>query len=145
MSVSFSASAVIGVRVAKEKLFTRVRVPGCSHANAEGVKFCPECGKPAWRDRSEEITGYDSDRETLRALSAGLADLSVEIEHCEDNTHFIIGHCCVSRNDRDGPGMFKLTGAEFEAIRERIKAALEARGLWDEEAFGLWVIPYASY
>jgi len=60
MGVYYTAYAAVGCRVPEERLLQRKRGRSCTHTLPEGAaKFCPQCGKPTWRDYREEIAGFD--------------------------------------------------------------------------------------
>lgn len=55
MGYSASSYAVFGIKTARSNMKQSVKVRACRHTIAEGMKFCPECGKPAFVEQEEDI------------------------------------------------------------------------------------------
>lgn len=57
MSTDYYMTAVIGVRIEKNEVYTKVEEKNCPHVHE--FKFCPECGKPAGTtQRASELSGF---------------------------------------------------------------------------------------
>ncbi len=68
MGANYYASAVIGVLVPEERLYTRVQVRAFDHIYAESIKFCPETGQKCWRERWEPTPEHDPENETFLGM-----------------------------------------------------------------------------
>lgn len=47
--------AVFGVKVPRSVVKQPVKVRACKHDIQDGMKFCPECGKPAYKEEIQDI------------------------------------------------------------------------------------------
>ncbi len=143
MGVDYSAKAVIGCRISGSDTKTTKQVRGCKHSiPTKKVKFCPECGKPAWEEEDVILPFF---REAVHDDYKDQPKLATDFGFFQstDNEHFVVGYGLIV-SDRDG-GIDSMTVPDLEGTKQECKEVLEPLGLWDESQFGLWVICYCSY
>lgn len=147
MGVTWRAYAVIGSKIDKSKVFHEDDVRCCEHALPDkNTKFCPECGAKAWERDWVSLPEFD-DGEFLcgdHYCQAQLAGLPVVYPgpacSLPDGTPIsILVAVAFAQVDEEGE-MSQIKGTDLRAAKEKVKAALEPIGLWDEEAFGVWVM-----
>jgi hypothetical protein len=86
MGYSASAYLVYGFKCSKSDLQTVKQVRGCNHPQTGG-KFCPECGKPMFVEKTETIDldyGYENEK--------NLALYSSDYESYERVVGFVLGY-----------------------------------------------------
>ncbi len=129
MSATWSATALIGVKVRGSSLYTTSVHPGCNcFAAVPGAKFCPQCGKPALRSVKQPIAEYDEGKKTVCGLPV------VEAEG-----YWYVAALLLSTTDYR-QGEFVNFTETFDEMRHRLRAALQPLGLWQEATFGLWAV-----
>lgn len=136
----YYATAIIGCKIPEEKLYKVGIVAGCKHLNLESAKFCPECGKKAWKEEKVFILRNKDVEEKMKDLGIRLVD-GTEEEVC------VIGlnkYCTrrVDINYTDGYDGTKET--DFTSAREQTMYALDQLGMWNPKTFGLWVVGFCS-
>jgi hypothetical protein len=136
MGFDYDARAVIGAAVPAARLFETARARCCQHPEPAG-KFCPECGKPAWKDERRPVAAYQVDDETGEWSLAGLPVVRSGL----DDASVYVGAATELATSWNGDVSKVLPLSEsVEAIRARVRGALEPLGLWDEGRFGLWAL-----
>lgn len=135
MGVDYTVCTVVGIEIDKSSFFTtgQTRERGCEHPLLDEAKFCPDCGKQAWVEKStkEPLPLYDEDDETFAGL-----DVVYDQRYEEDNTRFFVG---VSTQMDMQCGIPKMMAPSVvEETKQKIQAALKPLGLWDESKFGIW-------
>ena len=135
MSTSYTAYAVIGVRVPFRALYRRAVYIHTEHPVPEGAKYCPECGKEARIVEDEPI--WDED------FQIG----GFPIYKTWDGQWAVFGIAVRDRDyyweEEDKAGRFKkLSVAETEETLARLEIALGP--LWDAETLGLHAVLVVS-
>lgn len=94
MGYSAYSYAVFGVKTARSNMKQTVKVRACHHKIADGMKFCPECGKPAFVEEQENILDSMEDK----GLSYFYSDYS-------GNADVVLGFCVgrTSYSDNNEP------------------------------------------
>ena len=142
MGYSARAHAIIGIRIDNRKLWTQVGKKACSHAIPKNSKFCPECGvKNIIVPEKKPIKGYekgDGDYGTVAGFKLGS-------DGCENEPEFIAGFDPETGSSNGGePSAFSPI-PDIAKIKADMKSKLEPLGLWNEKAFGIYAVLYASY
>jgi len=143
MGVTYRATTAIGVRVKLSKLWKSKKE---FHSCPQGVKFdeykypgygqyCGQCGQKNWRGEDTPVADYDGDER--------LGPLRVKKWDVEGATLGVLAYC--SQTVRSGDteeerSMLMVTDVDIEVIKQNLKEYLEPRGLWDEDAFGVWTL-----
>ena len=145
MGYSAYAVAVIGIRYApgviKAKLLKKEKKRTCEHPLKGDVKFCPECGAPAYTTFPVPIDEYvdgEGDGDTLCGYK--LVDRG---EGYYDDPEFIAfwSSDCVRARDTVSEAVQDFA---FHDIEVKMRAKLGPLGLFNEKTFGLHVFTYES-
>lgn len=136
MGYDASASMAIGVRKLASDFKKQVKVRGCKHDETK-AKFCPECGKPMWVDKTEYIIDvFDMYEENEEGISC--------IRPNCDTDDIVIGfNLCVVSSYNNISGIDILTESEMDEYKEILKEFLG--DLWNEDEFGIYVVFQESY
>lgn len=89
MGYSAYSYAVFGVRVPRSQIKKPVNVRSCVHDVQHGMNFCPECGKPVYTQKTQDI---------LESMDS--KNLSYFYSDYEGNGDVVIGFC-VGKTDYD--------------------------------------------
>lgn len=131
MSTSYTAYAVIGVRVPFQALFRRVVYVHTEHPVPEGAKYCPECGKEARIVEDEPIWDDDFQIGGFPIYETWDEQWAVFGIAARDRDYY--------RKDEQKAGRFKrLEPVEIAETLARLKDALGP--LWDESTLGLHAV-----
>lgn len=136
MSTTFHAAAVIGCKVAREKIFPKEDIRRCKHVVNETTKHCPECGLKMWKTVEVPIPEYDSCTNTVRGMKL--------FDNYYDDDIIVAYH--YSKVSQDGNFETEMIPTNmFDDLTEiRAKETFEALGLWDFHRFGIWPVLYCS-
>ena len=130
-----TAYTVVGVRMSAEKLLAGMvaKERCCDHPEMD-TKFCPECGRYMWvAVAPEEVDD--------------VAGLPVVFDDCSREGFAFVG-VCSDGVDARGTSTVNMVPMPLESLvgaKDKVKAALEPIGLWDESQFGVWTAMYQSY
>lgn len=140
MSVDYYQYLIVGCKIDENKIKIpeRIRNCDCDIQNIDTMKYCPECGRAAWRDDWKAIEGYNSTvyPETF---------LDMPLIYDTDGANCWIA---IQKQDlkEDMSNAIKFENIEnIEALKKEIKSKLEPVGLWNEKDFGIWTIQNISY
>jgi hypothetical protein len=142
MSTTYYAVAIVGCKVEKSRVQLEKRSRNyCEHnpSNDECLEYCPRCGKHLWHIKKVWIPQFDEDEETICGF---------RVFYNEYEDYVIIAGDFVA-TDCDGYAMngsmltvdTNVTGiiAPFAESRQKLRAAIEPIGLWDDgKQFGIW-------
>jgi hypothetical protein len=150
MGVSCYATALIGLPVSRAKVWTSKLVPAFVHNHPESWMVDPETGRHLWRT------------ETSLAV-VGLAACHDDFQRHPESYKATLIYGGTSTDDVSGAGTcyvtrsFAITGDIMEdltplcfdvtgitADRQALQQLLEPHGLWNERAFGIWLVPFVS-
>ncbi len=133
MGATYYTYAVLGVEIDPARLTMQHQVRGCNHPLPPCVpqKFCPECGKPTWREEQQDIPAYDRDRDKLAGL---------DVATTTDRARCFVGMVVAAHDEAARIA----TDAALDNVL-RIRDALQRFGLWDEKRFGFWAVQRCSY
>lgn len=139
MSVTYHAAAIVGCKIDKSEIFFLRKVRLCEHPlpdenlqllyPKESTKFCQDCGKKLWKKEEKPIPQYDPDEEIL----CGLRVFSNKYDD------FVIVAIRFVTTDDNYPKMLASRAVD-DTMRSSLKIALQPHRLWDDRAFGIWVI-----
>lgn len=139
MSVSYSAYALIGVRVPVARFYHQVPIRSCAHEFDSAYHYCPICGKPA--SQYARVPMLDTSHEALQGLHV-IAPTPISGEP----QYVYIADQYAQTDWNESAGQMPLpTGAEVLAAYAKMRAVLEPVGLWDGTQFRLWVVLNVSY
>lgn len=62
MSYSAYSYVVYGVKVPRFSIKQSVKIRGCHHEIEDSMKFCPECGKPSYIEKKQDILDSMEDK-----------------------------------------------------------------------------------
>lgn len=145
MGVSFRAYTTIGVVVPKSKLYRTNRMRGCVHALPDQGSWCPQCGQKVWLEDQEPIPEFLPDGSRENDWTPTVAGLPCIIARDSDEVIAGVTVLAARGGDRHDPHLVMGTPPDAGEVRERLKAALEPLGLWDESKFGVWLLADVSY
>lgn len=80
--------AVFGVKTARSNIKQKVKVRACHHAIADGMKFCPECGKHAFVEKEENILDGMDDKKLSYFYSDYNGNADVVLGFCVGRTSY---------------------------------------------------------
>lgn len=136
MGVDYSAHAVIGVKVPREKLWIEQRVKAYDHHYPESMNFNPQTGAKLWETLKEPIPVYFEAEEEIRISSSVF---QVFWDHTGENAIVAVCHAYVdawgSNTCLDFAGL-----PDIELAKAKLKDALGPEGLWNEKTFGLYAV-----
>jgi len=151
-----SATIIIGCRIDIDDLYeeTVKEIDEEKHRSCQNRgtgKFCSACGELLWEEFHPPIKGFDEDGGELYTGSLDGWDVIPHTTHhwsgryIEHKMHFLAAKRYASWEGA-GENMAKRMGCmklpkelDITVYREQLKTVLEPRGLWDEEAFGVYV------
>jgi len=144
MGVDYTAYAVLGVKFSYEefmKPFKRIEETRCCKHSEQKAKFCPECGKPMWKERDMSPDLYEIEEEFEK--------YGLEIVTDTDSYNVYVGMSTKKEAEsyRDKGEAFKVVD-DTDVLLRHLEARLFKKGLWSEEIasrFGLWAVMYCSY
>lgn len=136
MSVSFYAYVLLGFHLAEDQRWSTTTYRGCSHEEVPGAKFCPECGKPTWKQERDPLETLDSDRFAIETLNT-------HDYHSSDELGAIAG--LRLEVDRNTGAITLPPQAEWAEIESALTAVLASHGITPNGAFGLHLARYVSY
>lgn len=132
MGASYSAMMVVGVPFDRKFLWQPPKkVRAFDHNYPESMNFDPDSGRALWEEEEESIPGYDDAAETLGGC---------HIVTGGDYGGCWIGAITLSQGEYDKPGFCRLTAADLEQAREKLRTVLEPLRAWDESKFGIYTI-----
>jgi hypothetical protein len=128
-----TAMAVLGLRVDRNQLFEKCKLPGCEHHHDS--KFCPSCGAEAFHEVDKLKSFVVEKPDEFPPYVVG--EYSVMLfEANEDNFVIILRGAVVTEDTLSSDHISVMgRGAELGAFQ----AAMEKVGLWDPNVFGVWV------
>ena len=136
MGYSASTVVIVGVYVDKTLYEKKSKVRGCKHKESSS-RFCPECGKPIWVEKVEEVDFDDI------VTKSGDEELTFTYCEAESSREAIVGYC-LSKLDTYTGKIHKINMAtNMEKYRERLKKLLG--DLWSEKDFGMYCVFQESY
>jgi hypothetical protein len=150
MSTSYSAFAIVGIRLdrkALEKVFAPKpefkEKDGCK-CNKKHTAFCPKCGaKNKIRTQTNEDLISEFDLWTFLDDMFGEEQALIKFCNGTDGEPYYFGLVLEQTADgwRDtGADFTTLTAKNLEDIKAELKSFFEPKGLWDEKWFGLHVV-----
>jgi hypothetical protein len=126
MSVSYSASAVIGVMISvKDLLGPPVKVKAFNHQYDESVNFCPTTGQKLWKVKQSYIKEY-SEGDNLNG---------VKCFYVQEENEILVGDGI--KVDIYGSMSNSMRINFVGDIKDKVRNALKPLGLWHEGSFGL--------
>ena len=140
MGVSLSATAAIGVRIPRDKLWADI-IRGAAahgHPNVAGARFCSACGdelakctrRVPWpgqpKDDIEELFGFE-----------------VVESQCEDH-YVVLAYDAVCARESRGANFVRMPPWDLLAVEKEMRARLEPHGLWNGDEFGIWAINHGK-
>lgn len=134
MSTTYRATAIVGCRVDKSKVFLKKKVRGCKHETpfGENAQFCPECGVKLWTTLVIPRDIYDISAETILGFHVFFDEnedhLFIAADFTEDDYY----------NDSE-PKRISLQDASDSIEMSHFKSQMQRHGLWDENEVGIWV------
>ena len=145
MGATFSASACIGVRIPHDKVYTVRKVKTFAHDFPDDWTHDPKTGRELWRNASvctiknegDEKLVYDG---TFSVLEDGDSESGGDFVYV---TRLHTENCCIGEGD-EPEGIPIADETLIGRDRVALKKLLTPGGLWRDEWFGLWVIPYVS-
>lgn len=142
MGADYYADVLLGVRIPKEKVYTRERVKAFEHDYPSDWKVCPKTGKALWREEGVSKLGALKTRGEIDVISPneyGDNDYAYVTRHPITSVHvgFDAGRALLSEYRALSIGAF---------IEEDVAwfAANLPDELWDEDEFGIWLVSYVS-
>lgn len=141
MGLKLTVCTVVGVEVAKTAFYIKgtTRERGCKHPLPSEVKFCPQCGEPAWLEQTdkEPLPLYDEDGETFAGLDV------FPDQYGDEDQRFFVGTATMMDAYEGIPEM--LSPDIVEETKQQLKTVLEPLDLWDEDKFGIWTFVQSSF
>ncbi len=153
--MNYSAHAILGLKVPKEKLYKEVPVivnkcKCLETADPEYFAFCPNCGEATsskklerqWlsKDIEDLYNKFYEEQKPINPDARLLKDRWQVLYESVCGSYMYIGIIIV--NDHDGVG--ELVPIDKWAISERTHARFVADmkdlGVWDDTLFGLWAV-----
>jgi hypothetical protein len=119
MGTTYSAYAIIGVRIPSRKLFI----------SRMDANYCSECG-PRPSCQMTPIDGFNG-KDTL---------FDMNVVASMDQEYFYVGFICSSSENRYGKDGFLEIDKMLGEIYSHLKDELEPHDLWNENDFGLWSV-----
>jgi len=138
----YHATAVVGCKILKDKVFYHVRECGCDLAADFKGSLCLECGNDAWgpeQIRPDLDSHIDGEINEDFSDDATIGGAEITIIECSD--FMLVGETIkVGYHDEDESRVsVKSIMTNTSEIRKQVKAALEPAGLWDAKEFGVWL------
>lgn len=137
---AWTAAAAIGCKIERSKLFKVERARVCQHGLVDATsKFCDICGKPAWKMDEQPIDGMVYDE------MKGEWNLHRMAVLCStDDRQMVV--CSVMTPRADGQYQVQfLPPTKYDITKDDMRKILEPHGLWNEAAFGMYVVMHCSY
>ena len=132
MSVDYTVSTVLGVKVNPKDLLKTSTVKGCDHPIPKKAKFCPDCGGPA---TVEEIKLIVDDDNKINGL-----DVCYTTDEKETVVGIVLSHVRSEDNEIAGSPL-----PFFDPAYKTIRDILEPLNLWNEKNYALWTVMNCSY
>jgi hypothetical protein len=134
MSYSAYSYVVFGVLVPRDTIKHTIRIRGCEHTIEPKMNFCPECGKPAYKEKVQNILNPMEDNK-----------LSYFYSDYEGESHIVIGFCVgkTDYNTNTEPVACKVPTPNM--ILELIEFFKEHNLPYKEKDIKMYVITYHSY
>ena len=137
MSFSVYIYLVRGVKLQEQDLCVEGK-PQCLHKIPEAANFCPVCGKTVARQWEERPEYKDMDGEPT------LCGFNV-VRGGTDYNDIYVGEIVAELGHYDEANAILLTIPEPLDVVQRLRNALEPLGLWNLDAFGVWLVRQISY
>ena len=134
MGVDYSSQAFIGVEIPNPNIIERIRL--CDHPEQK-AKFCPECGRPMWKDEErlhpildKMQDDYDG-KGPLTYISSGMFEgVYVGYKFADSGSNRSGGRCASKIELSDD--------LSIPEIKKKMKKVLG--DLYNERNFGLWSV-----
>lgn len=88
MSYDAYSYAVFGIKTSRKNMKKNIKVRACRHTIADGMKFCPECGKPAFIEEEDDILESMKDKGLSYFYSDYNRDTEVVLGFCVGSTSY---------------------------------------------------------
>lgn len=82
------SNTLFGVKVARSNMKQKVKVRACRHKVADGMKFCPECGKPAFIEEEDDVLESMKDKGLSYYYSDYNRDNDIVLGFCVGRTSY---------------------------------------------------------
>lgn len=154
MSVSFRATALIGVELDKSKTYKMIKERGCEH-EASKDKFCAQCGETMWDEREviiDELCCKEEGEDEYYTEDVILE--CYRLAFTTDEHRIFLGKSISvwSGNWGDdkeakmiGLPVMEEISQDIAYIKQALLEFLMPLNLWDESKFGIWTIANVSY
>jgi hypothetical protein len=132
MGVSYSAEALIGIKVERELFVIGTKkVKRFNHNYPEEISFCPNTGRKLWNEEVQYHPLYNEDKETFGGFSITTND---------SDTWIVIVRALDRGYDSENVFDFKQLPVDLESKKQKLRELLEPLGAWKEEKFGLYTV-----
>ena len=139
MGVDFSAYAIIGIKIDKERLYQKpetVKAFDHKYSLSDKIEYCPNTEQKLWKEFQDPIPEWDEDDKLgpYRIYTTPYSDdCIVGLVVCDDTGSN-------GGNDID----FVRIPNNLTKLKETMKNYLEPLGLWHEPNFGLYSVLYCG-
>ena len=139
MGCSFTAYTVIGCRLFRDKLYSKVKVKTFDNGFGKNINFDPDTGVALWREDEVAINGQD-------CIEDSFGEFAVCIESNEETDYIFVGLICKAKPSYDlgGPVMQSLDKLDLDTFKQSLKNYLSEFNIWNEDEYGLWTVAYVS-
>lgn len=135
MSASFYTHLMLGFHLIEDQRTIKTTYRGCSHNEVPGAKFCPECGKPTWKEEHDPLERLDSKRFSIEANNTS------DFEYAYENGAIAGLEISIDRTT----GAIELPPQEeWAAIEQELIAVLASHNVTPRGTFGLHLARYVS-
>lgn len=151
MSADYYATTIVGVRVPAKKLHAEKTVKAFKHNHPPDWMVDPKTGKSLWKteetfllegmvcdayDWLDARHGADMRKEAKAAITYSQEDSDGRGEYAFIGRRLARIHVGHTRDE----GGFKKIDADLLAEKKFLEDLLTPVGLWDERAFGIWLV-----
>lgn len=140
MDVDYTAYAIIGAKLDRDKLWITNTIKAFPHEYSKDMKFCPTTGKRLWMEVANPIPGYDPDCDDRLFYPDGQYDENVLV--VQDEYDCYVG-VIVAWDEKNSSNKYNFKNIDLINVAEqkiKLKALLMTLHLWDkdvDESFGL--------
>lgn len=134
MGYSAYSYAVFGIKTARSNMKKTFKARACTHKIADGMKFCPECGKPAFFEELDDI---------LEAMNNG--ELSYYYSDYNRDTDVVLGFCVGRTSYSDNTEAVECSPPTPRMALEIVEFCKEHNLPYTERDIKMYVLTHHSY
>ena len=147
MSCGCYVKVVLGVKIAREKIFVPTTVPSCECdiENRGAIIFCPKCGKKVGT-KIEEVPIPSYVGECEGDDDENIGGYGVFWDESHDSEEAFVGELLRKSDDL----MYNPLSQQIvvpddpERFKARIKEKLNPLELWNEKEYGIWLVYFVG-